>query len=84
MGLFEDDFAIKFVAGVALVLILFGGLGFAGYLIGLMLNLYPLSLGINPVDSAWIGGLSGAAIGLVVTLYLLIKDMRDESKNANK
>ncbi|KZA53358.1 hypothetical protein LV49_03786 [Acinetobacter baumannii] len=49
-----------------------------------MLNLYPLSLGINPVDSAWIGGLSGAAIGLVVTLYLLIKDMRDESKNANK
>ncbi|EOS8359304.1 hypothetical protein [Acinetobacter baumannii] len=84
MGLLEDDFAIKFVAGVALVLILFGGLGFAGYLIGLMLNLYPLSLGINPVDSAWIGGLSGAAIGLVVTLYLLIKDMRDESKNANK
>ncbi|EHU3033147.1 TPA: hypothetical protein OXO44_003985 [Acinetobacter baumannii] len=84
MGLLEDDFAIKFVAGVALVLILFGGLGFAGYIIGLMLNLYPLSLGINPVDSAWIGGLSGAAIGLVVTLYLLIKDMRDESKNANK
>ncbi|HAV5772248.1 hypothetical protein [Acinetobacter baumannii] len=84
MGLLEDDFAIKFVAGVALVLILFGGLGFAGYIIGFMLNLYPLSLGINPVDSAWIGGLSGAAIGLVVTLYLLIKDMRDESKNANK
>ncbi|PJG64812.1 MULTISPECIES: hypothetical protein [Acinetobacter calcoaceticus/baumannii complex] len=84
MGLLEDDFAIKFVAGVALVLILFGGLGFAGYLIGLMLNLYPLSLGINPVDSAWIGGLSGAAIGLIVTLYHLIKDMRDESKNANK
>ncbi|MDP7893516.1 hypothetical protein QWJ02_09645 [Acinetobacter baumannii] len=84
MGLLEDEFAIKFVAGVALVLILFGGLGFAGYIIGFMLNLYPLSLGINPVDSAWIGGLSGAAIGLVVTLYLLIKDMRDESKNANK
>ncbi|WP_407508740.1 hypothetical protein [Acinetobacter baumannii] len=83
MGLLEDDFAIKFVAGVALVLILFGGLGFAGYIIGFMF-LYPLSLGINPVDSAWIGGLSGAAIGLVVTLYLLIKDMRDESKNANK
>lgn len=85
MSHLDNDLAIKFVGVVAMTLVLFGGLGLCGYLIGLLLNLAPLSLGVNPSKAAGIGALIGLFIAVISTIYLFISEYREnKAKQLNQ